>query len=146
MNKKRPLYAGLVPATFILIFFSLFFISCTTEVTLTLQPDNSVKINFEGGAGEAFTRMISSASGVSGAAAGDTLIDADSLSYELAKAGFADVKVNQAKGGLVTICMSDKKQSSYIFTSGILKSEKGNLKAAISRKSLRRTGRHKRSV
>jgi hypothetical protein len=32
--------------------------------------------------------------------------------------------------------MSDKKQSSYIFTSGIVKSEKGSLKAAITRKSL----------
>ena len=136
MNKKRPFFAGLVPAAFILIFFSLFFISCTTEVTLTLQPDNSVKINFEGGAGEAFTRMISSASGVSGAAAGDTLIDADSLSYELAKAGFADVKVNQKKGGSVLISMSDKNQSSYIFTSGIIKAEKGKLSAQIKRKSL----------
>jgi hypothetical protein len=136
MNKKRSFFAGLVPAAFILIFFSLFFISCTTEVTLAVQADNSVKINFEGGAGEAFTRMISSASGVSGAAAGDTLIDADSLSYELAKAGFADVKVNQKKGGSVLISMSDKNQSSYIFTSGIIKTEKGKLSAQIKRKSL----------
>ena len=105
--------------------------SCTAEVTLTLKQDDSLDIRFEGGAGAAFTKMINAATGMN-----DLLIDSDSVSYELAKAGFADVKVNQAKGGLVTISMSDKKQSSYIFTSGILKSEKGNLKAAISRKSL----------
>ena len=137
-SKRLSRHAELGSASiigFTLILLSLF-VSCTTEVTLAVQADNSVKINFEGGAGEAFTRMISSASGVSGAAAGDTLIDADSLSYELAKAGFADVKVNQKKGGSVLISMSDKNQSSYIFTSGIIKTEKGKLSAQIKRKSL----------
>lgn len=88
-------------------------------------------ITFEGGAGKAFTKMISSAAG-----AGDSLIDEKEVSYELAKAGFSDVKVNQKKNGAVAISMTDKKQSSYIFTSGIVKSEKGSLKAAITRKSL----------
>lgn len=108
------------------------FISCTTEVSLTLQKDDSVDIRFEGGAGEAFTRMISSAAGLGDGA----LIDTDSVSYELAKAGFSGVKVNQKKGTAVNISMTDKKQSSYIFTSKIVKAEKGKLKAAITRKSL----------
>ena len=122
--------------------FSLFFISCTTEVTLTLKQDNSVYILFEGGAGDAFSKMISSAAGMSASAASpaqtenDFLIDADSVSYELAKAGFSDVKVNQKKGGALSISMCDKKQTSYIFTSGIVKNEKGSLKAAVSKKSL----------
>ena len=122
--------------------FSLFFISCTTEVTLTLKQDNSVDILFEGGAGDAFSKMISSAAGMSASAASqapaenDFLIDADSVSYELAKAGFSDVKVNQKKGGAISISMCDKKQTSYIFTSGIVKNEKGSLKAAVSKKSL----------
>lgn len=115
---------------FVLMLISLF-ASCTTEVTLTLQKDDSVAITFEGGAGKAFTKMISSAAG-----AGDSLIDEKEVSYELAKAGFSDVKVNQKKNGAVAISMTDKKQSSYIFTSGIVKSEKGSLKAAITRKSL----------
>ena len=120
-----------------LIFFSFLFLSCTTEVTLTVKADDSVDIQFEGGAGAAFTKMISSAAGASGVASGsDLLIDADTVSYELAKAGFSAVKVNQKKGGAVNISMNDKKQSSYIFTSGIIKSQKGKLTAAISRKSL----------
>ena len=123
-----------------LIFFSFLFLSCTTEVTLTVKADDSVDIQFEGGAGAAFTKMISSAagagSGADAASAADLLIDADTVSYELAKAGFSAVKVNQKKGGAVNISMNDKKQSSYIFTSGIIKSQKGKLAAAISRKSL----------
>lgn len=123
--KNRPL---------ILIFLSFFFISCTTEVTLAVQPDNSVTIKFDGGAGEAFTKMISSAAGMGGEA--ENLIDTDTVSFELAKAGFSDVKINQKKGGSVSITMSDKKQSSYIFTSGIAKCEKGKLSTVITRKSL----------
>lgn len=117
---------------FLLLITLLFFISCTTEVTLTLKADDSLAIRFEGGAGEAFTKMISSASGL----AGDSLVDPDSVSFELAKAGFADVKVEEKAGAAVTISMSDKAKSSYIFSSEIIKAEKGKLKAAITRKSL----------
>ena len=116
----------------ILIFVSLFFISCTTEVTLTVKADDSVDIRFNGGAGEAFTKMISSAAGLGG----DALIDVNAVSFELAKAGFSDVKVNQKDGGAVQISMCDKKQTSYVFSSEIVKLQKGNLKAAVTRKSL----------
>ena len=130
----------IISLSLLLIFFSFLFLSCTTEVTLTVKADDSVDIQFEGGAGAAFTKMISSAagagSGADAASAADLLIDADTVSYELAKAGFSAVKVNQKKGGAVNISMNDKKQSSYIFTSGIIKSQKGKLTAAISRKSL----------
>lgn len=116
----------------ILIFVSLLFISCTTEVTLTVKADDSVDIRFNGGAGEAFTKMISSAAGLGG----DALIDVNAVSFELAKAGFSDVKVNQKDGGAVQISMCDKKQTSYVFSSEIVKLQKGNLKAAVTRKSL----------
>jgi hypothetical protein len=125
-----------------LLIFPLLFISCQAEVTLTVQKDDSVAITFEGASGPAFTRMISSAAGVNGAAAadsqdsGDFLIDEESVSYELAKAGFSDVKVLQKKGGAVRISMTDKAQSSYLFTSKIVKAEKGKLSASLSRKSL----------
>ena len=127
--------------TVIFILTLSLFASCTTEVTLTLQKDDSVDIRFEAGAGAAFTKMISSAAGLSagadGTESGDTaLIDVDSVSFELAKAGFSNVKVNQTKSGAVTISMSDKKQSSYLFTSKIVKAEKGKLAASITRKSL----------
>ena len=119
-----------------LVFISLFLVSCTTEVTLSVQKDDSVDIHFEGGAGEAFTKMISSAAGVGMSADGAALVDTEAVSYELAKAGFSSVKVEQKTGGLVLIDMRDKKCSSYIFSSGIIKSEKGKLSAAITRKSL----------
>ena len=48
--------------TVLLVLISIFLVSCTTEVTLTVKADDSVDIRFEGGAGEAFTKMISSAS------------------------------------------------------------------------------------
>ena len=130
----------------ILIFAPLLFASCQTEVTLTLQKDDSVDIRFEGGAGEAFSKMISAAAGLekkdSETGASALLIDSDSVSYELAKAGFSNVKVNQKKNGTVSISMADAKQSSYLFTSKILKTEKNKdadkdkLKPAITRKSL----------
>ena len=121
---------------------AILFASCTTEVTLTVKPDDSVDIRFEGGAGNAFTKMIASASGVagttgtSGAGSTDAIIDTDTVTYELARAGFSNVKAEQKTGGAVLISMSDKKKSSYIFTSGIVKAEKGRLSAAITRKSL----------
>ena len=143
MKKKQQSHAELVSAsfkrfrnkfgmTFIMIFISLFFISCTTEVTLTVRADDSVDIRFEGSAGEAFIKMMNSAAGTEDS----FLIDEDSVSYELAKAGFSSVKVSQNNGRAVQISMSDKKQSSYIFTSGIVITEKGKLKTSISRKSL----------
>ena len=113
----------------LLLIFSLF-ISCSTEITLSLQKDDSVEISFEGGSGAAFTKMINSAAGVEE-------LDTDSISYELAKTGFSDVKVNQKKGGAVSISTRDLKKTSYIFTSKIIKTEKGRLKADITRKSLK---------
>lgn len=137
MSNRRNRHAEIVSRVgiaVIFILFSLCFISCTTEVTLAVQPDNSVTIKFDGGAGEAFTKMISSAAGMGSES--ENLIDTDVVSYELAKAGFSDVKINQKKSGAVSITMSDKKQTSYIFTSGIAKCEKGRLSAVITRKSL----------
>ena len=122
--------------TLSLLIISIFLVSCTTEVTLSVQKDDSVEIHFEGGAGESFTKMISSAAGVGMNSDGSNVVDTEAVSYELAKAGFSNVKVEQKAGGLVLINMSDKKSSSYIFTSGIIKSEKGKLSAAITRKSL----------
>ena len=119
------------------ILFSIISLSsCTTEVTLTLKQDDSLDISFEGGAGQAFAKMISSAAGMSASNEADLLIDTDSVSFELAKAGFSNVKVNQKKGGAVSVSMTDKKQTSYLFSSKIIKAEKGKLSTAINRKSL----------
>ena len=133
---------GMTLSFILILIFPLLFISCQAEVTLTVQNDDSIAITFEGAAGPAFTRMISSAAGMNVAAGaetqsnGDFLIDEASVSYELAKAGFSDVKVVQKKGNAVRISMTDKTQSSYLFTSKIVNAEKGKLSASLSRKSL----------
>ena len=135
MKGKKNIFCRFEQAILIIL-ISLFLASCTTEVTLTLQKDDSVAITFEGGAGKAFAKMISSAAGVTCGAENQLFIDTDSVSYELAKAGFSDVNVNQKNEGTVSISMKDMKQSSYLFNSKIVKAEKGRLVAAISRKSL----------
>ncbi len=130
---------GLSVIKSILIFVipaAIFFTSCSTEVTLTLKQDDSLEISFEGGAGQAFAKMISSAAGLGTSNDTDILIDTDAVSYELAKAGFSNVKINQKKNGSVAISMLDKKQTSYLFTSKIIKTNKGSITAAITRKSL----------
>ena len=123
--------------TILILLTACIFMSCQTEVTLTLQKDDSLDIRFEGGAGQAFSRMISAAAGLGSNSNGDMLIDTDSVSYELAKSGFFNVKVNQKKGGSVVITMTDKKQTSYLFTSKILKADKEKLTALISPESLK---------
>lgn len=114
---------------------SVFLMSCTTEVTLAVQKDGSVNVNFEAGAGAAFAKMLAGAAGATDNN-GAIAIDTEAVSYELAKAGFENVKVNAKKDGAVQITMSDRTLSSYIFKSGIIKNQKGMLSAAITRKSL----------
>lgn len=120
-----------------LCFFTLIlslFVSCTTEITLTLKADDSVDIKFEGGAGAAFTNMILSATGTDAAG-----IDTNEVSYELAKAGFENVKA-VSNNSDISISMTDKKRTSYLFTSGIVKlsddKRRETLKTQITRKSL----------
>ena len=137
LKESRGCPKSAVVLLFLIFLISFSLISCTTEVTLTVQKDDSVAINFEGGAGYAFTKMLSSAAGVSASGQADAaVIDEAAVSYELARAGFDSVRIQQKKGGSVQISMNDKKQSSYIFTSGIIKSNNGRLSAAISKKSL----------
>ena len=118
-------------SAFLALFLALF-ISCTTEITLTVRQDDSVDITFDGGAGEAFTKMLLSSSG---AEDGMSAIDTEEISFELAKAGFDNVRV-AAKDTSVKIAMTDKKRSSYIFKSGIAKYAGGKLAVNLSRKSL----------
>ena len=106
--------------------------SCTTDITLTLRQDDSVDISFEGGAGEAFTNMLLSASGSD---AGMSALDANEISYELAKAGFDGVKVS-VNDTQVKINMTDKNRTSYLFKSGIVKYEGGKLAVNLTRKNL----------
>lgn len=119
---------------FLILLGLFFFISCTTDITLTVKQDDSVDISFEGGAGDAFTKMLLSASG-GDAASGMQAINSDEISYELAKSGFDGVKVVTRESS-VKISMTDKKRSSYIFKSGIAKYEGGKLSVNLTRRNL----------
>ena len=58
-------------------FLSLIFLSsCTVDLSLVLQKDGSVDISFEGGTGQAFTKMIFAAAG-----GNEQSIDVKQVSY-----------------------------------------------------------------
>ena len=113
-------------------FLSLIFLSsCTVDLSLVLQKDGSVDISFEGGTGQAFTKMIFAAAG-----GNEQSIDVKQVSYELAKAGFTNVNCSASDISSIRISMKDDKRQSYIFSSGIVTCEKDFLKLNITRKSL----------
>ena len=123
--------------------------SCTSEVTVTAKDNGSVEITFNGVAGKAVSQLINSASGIdpnAGAASGAenageqvVVFDTDQISYELAKNGFSDVKVESKNGFDLNIKMNDSvsgTKKSVLFTSGLLKLQKGKLSASLSPKKL----------
>ncbi len=131
---------------------ALFLSSCTIDLTLTMLKDGSVSISLEGGAGQAFTQMLLSASGVGNIDnAGGTdpsnssskttnalnqSLDFKEIEYELSKAGFIDI-TSQAQGtSSVRLSMKDPNRLSYIFTSGLITYENKELKLNLNRKSL----------
>lgn len=116
---------------FLIFLLSLFLVSCTTEISVKLNKDNSIDVKFAAGAGDAFTKMIMSSAGNDGA------IDEKQVTYELAKAGFSNVNVKVSGKSNVNISFSDKKCSSYLFTSGILSQKKGVLGLEINSKTLK---------
>lgn len=122
----------------VLFLFSVIFTSCSVDLKLTLKKDGSVDIAFAGGTGEAFTKMILAAAGSQSGqgAQGTKTIDVKQVSYELAKAGFSNVKADAKSASDIRITMSDLKKSSYIFTSGLVKAENKQLKLNITKQVL----------
>lgn len=114
-----------------LVFLTVFLTSCTTEISLKLNKDNSVSIMLSAGAGEAFTKMLMNTTGDNGA------IDEKQVTYELAKAGFTDVVVKVSGKSDVKISMTDKNCSSYLFKSGMLEAKNGKLFLEITRQTLK---------
>ena len=80
---------GYILSSLIIVLFALLALTCTTEVTLEIQADDSAVITFEAGAGKAFTKMICSAAGVSGNSAAG-LIDKDAVGAPLGEVRLAD--------------------------------------------------------
>ena len=72
---------------------------------------------FNGGAGDAFSKLISSATG------GYNIIDSQAVKAELEKEGFSNVQVTVKSSSDVQIKMTDKNRSTYIYSSGLLKNK-----------------------
>ena len=112
--------------------------SCTSEITLELKKDGSVNVEFSGAAGNAFAALINSASGMSSenASSGSVIFDTNEIEYEMGANGFSKVKAVSKKGADLTIAMTDKNQKSALFTSDVVKIEKGKLTATLSPENL----------
>lgn len=112
--------------------------SCTTEITLELKKDGSVDVDFSGTAGNAFTALITSASGMTGEEKTDAsvIFDTKQIEYEMGSNGFSKVKVASKKGTDLAVTMTDKNGKSALFTSGVVKVENGKLSASLSPQTL----------
>lgn len=117
---------------------SLLLSSCTVKVKLILQKDGAVDIDFNGGAGAAFSKMvISAAGGESSADSYNNSVNIEEIITELKLNGFTDVSGKSENISDVKIKMKDKAQKTYLFTSGILRVEKNHLIFNTDRKTLK---------
>ena len=129
MNFIKKNFIGLCAVIFIFACAS-----CTSEINITVKENDCIEIAFSGASGNAFTKLINSASGEEG----DTVIfDTKQISYELAKSGFSDVKVNSKNGYDLNILMNDAGKKSVLFSSKILNIQKGKITAELSPEKLK---------
>lgn len=115
------------------VIFCMAFVSCTSEINITLKDNGSIDVEFNGVSGVAFSTLIKTASGVQD---GEVVFDTREISYELAKNGFSNVKVNTKTGTDLSILMKDEGKKSSLYTSGVLTSDKQSLTAILSAKKL----------
>ena len=134
---KRPLFKSL-KLLFAYAAMACAFASCTTEITLELKKDGSVDVDFSGTAGNAFTALITSASGMSDTkdASPSVIFDTKQIEYEMSSNGFSKVKVASKKGTDLAVTMTDKNGKSALFTSEVVKVENGKLTASLSPQTL----------
>lgn len=98
-----------------------------------MNSDNSVHIDFNSTGGDVFAKLImNSESGED-----SSFIDEKQISSELQKAGFSDVKISNSTLQNVQLSFTDKNQSSYLFSSGILTTKNGKLGVNLSAQNLK---------
>lgn len=117
----------------LLLVLSLGFVSCTSEINISLNQNGTIDVHFQGTSGIAFSTLIRSASGVN---EGEVVFDTNEISYELAKNGFTAVNVNSKTGTDLSISMKDEAKTSSLYTSGVLTNDKNNLTAVLSAQKL----------
>lgn len=113
-------------------FFVFTFCSCTTEVTIKENSDGIIDISFSGAAGQAFAKMISSASD---SQSDSVIFETDQIKYELLKSGFANVDVKSKTGSDLQISMQEKTKNTFLYKSGLF-SGNDKLKITLSPKEL----------
>ncbi len=128
ISGKLALVAGAV------LFFAGIFASCSVNVTVQANKNGSVDVKFAAGAGEAFSKMIESASGQTS----DEYIDKNQILYELAKGGFSNVNIPSATASNFEVNLTDSEKKSYLFTTGIFSEEKGDLKVSLTGEKLKK--------
>lgn len=103
------------------LLLSIVLMSCKAELKLSLNQDGSMDIEYNGGSGDAFTKLIVAATGE------DSIFNADELRDQLLWNGFSNVDVKINGTSEINLKMKDKNCSSYFFTSGLVAQNNGSL-------------------
>lgn len=103
---------------------------CTAEAQVEFKENGSAEITFKGSAGEAFTKMVQSATGNT-----EIVFEDDQITMELTRSGFTDVNVTSNKSDL-TVRACDPKCSTFMFTSGLFVKKSDGIRSDITRTTL----------
>lgn len=112
----------------VLVIFVLFS-GCTAEITLSMQKDSTVLVDFKGSAGDSFAKMIQTAN-----ESEENFYDVDSINSELLLSGFSDVNVNADNLNL-SVSMKDQGLS-FLNKSGIVQKNGKKISAILNPSNL----------
>ena len=113
---------------------SFMFLSCTSKIEFSLNEDGSVSGKALVSAGQAFSKLIKSSSGIPD---DEVVFDTNQIEFEMMKKGFSAVKAVSKNQMDLNVTFADKNHSSALFTSGILSDEEKNLKLIFSPAALK---------
>ncbi len=123
--------------TALLLGACIFCTGCTSEISLELQKDGSVTVNFNGTSGDAFATLINAAIGSSSSTSSQNLVfNTEEIEYEMSKNGFTGVKAVSNNGKGLNVTMTDKNGKSALFSSGVVSAKNGKLQIILSREKL----------
>lgn len=114
---------------FLSLLSTLFITGCTAKIKVELKENGTVSVDFKGGTGENFKKMLQSTNG------GEVVFDTEEINYQLVKSGFSGVKIETNNTDL-HLSMVDEKKKSYLFESGLVQETKKGLTVNINRDNL----------
>lgn len=104
------------------LMLSIVFFSCSSELTISSNDDNSVLITFNGKSGKAFERMIAASTGLD--TSSTVFFNSSEIKEALLDSGFNSIKINEQRGANLDISFVIPDDNSFLLTSGILIKEK----------------------